>query len=64
MTQPSDSGFRMTPIPHYSRTSPGGTRVSCGGCCLPLPIGCLVSVIAVGAPAVLGVVRRHVLTRR
>ncbi|MFW5471215.1 hypothetical protein ACOCJ4_14350 [Knoellia sp. CPCC 206435] len=60
MTQPS-SGFRLTPLPHYTRTTPGGSRVTCGGCCLPLPLGCLVGVVALGAPAVLGLVRRRVL---
>lgn len=61
MTQPGRSGFRITPIPHYSTTTRGGTNVSCGGCCLPIPIGCLASVVAVATPAVLAVVRRRAL---
>ena len=35
----------MGPLP--SRTwSRGNTRVTVGGCCLPLPIGCLTLVVA------------------
>ena len=49
----SESGG-MGPIP--SRTwSRGNTRVTVGGCCLPLPIGCL-TLVAAGVAAV--VVRR------
>src|SRR5689334_4636320 len=43
-------GFRVTPVPHYSTTTRGGTHVSCGGCCLPLPLGCLVTVLTVVVP--------------
>lgn len=42
----SESGG-MGPIP--ARTwSRGNTRVMVGGCCLPLPIGCLTTVAAAG----------------
>ncbi|XGX78151.1 hypothetical protein LQK93_00934 [Terrabacter sp. BE26] len=51
--------FRLFPIPGYSRTTAGGTRVSCGGCCLALPIGCLTGLIAVAAPVAVNVVRRR-----
>lgn len=51
----SESGG-MGPIP--SRTwSRGNSRVVVGGCCLPLPIGCLTVVAAAGA-AVVAVARR------
>lgn len=41
----------MGPIP--SRTwRRGGTTVTVGGCCLPLPLGCLTTVLAAGAVAV------------
>lgn len=33
------SGFRMRgPFPTYSRQTRRGTRVSVGGCCLPIPL--------------------------
>ncbi len=35
------------PIPHYSRRTRGGSRVTVGGCCLPIPLG----VFVVGAAA-------------
>lgn len=45
----SESGG-MGPIP--SRTwRRGNTRVMVGGCCLPLPIGCLTTVVAAGVVA-------------
>jgi hypothetical protein len=59
MTQPRRSGFRLTPVPRYSTTTPRGTHVSCGGCCLPLPLGCLASVIGVAVPALLTLARRR-----
>lgn len=47
----------MGPFP--SRTwSRGNSRVVVGGCCLPLPIGCLTVVLAVGAAGV-AVARRR-----
>ena len=30
--------FRLLPIPHYSRRTRSGARVSVGGCCLPIPL--------------------------
>lgn len=51
----SESGG-MGPIP--ARTwSRGGTRVTVGGCCLPLPIGCLTTLVA-GAAVAVSVARR------
>lgn len=45
------SGGGLGPIP--ARTwSRGGTRVTVGGCCLPLPIGCLTTLVAGAAVAV------------
>ena len=57
MTPPND-GFRPFPVPHWSTTTRGGTRVSCGGCCLPIPLGCLATVVAAAAPVLVGAVRR------
>ena len=45
--------FRLAPIPTYSRTTRRGNRVSVGGCCLPLPIGCLTMTLAAAAAGVL-----------
>jgi hypothetical protein len=40
----------MGPIP--ARTwSRGNSRITVGGCCLPLPIGCLTTVVAAGLVA-------------
>lgn len=48
----------MGPIP--SRTwSRGNSRIVVGGCCLPLPLGCLTTVMAAGALAAVGVARRR-----
>lgn len=57
MSQPSGSRFRLTPIPRYSTTTSRGTHVSCAGCCLPIPLGCLATVVAVVVPAALAVAR-------
>jgi hypothetical protein len=46
------SGFRVLPFPSYSRRTRRGTNVSVGGCCLPIPIGCLTTTVLVGAAAV------------
>jgi hypothetical protein len=46
------------PVPHYSTTTRKGTRVSVGGCCLPLPIGCL-TVVASAAMAAASVAARR-----
>ena len=43
------SGFGMWgPLPSYSRTTRGGSRVRVTGCCLPIPLG-VVSATALGA---------------
>lgn len=42
----------MLPIPHRTWTTQRGTRVTVGGCCLPLPIGCLTLLGAAAAAAV------------
>lgn len=48
----------MGPVP--SRTwRRGNSRVVVGGCCLPIPLGCLTTVLAAGALAAVGVARRH-----
>lgn len=41
----------MGPVPARTWTR-GGTRVTVGGCCLPLPIGCLTTLAAVAYVAV------------
>jgi len=57
---PAQQGrFRFGPIPNYSTTTANGTRVSCAGCCLPLPLGCLASVLAVAAPFAAALLRRR-----
>ncbi|GAA3684894.1 hypothetical protein GCM10022376_25130 [Yimella lutea] len=45
--------FSAFPFPRYSRRTKRGTNVSVGGCCLPIPIGCmtLTTAAAVGAYA-------------
>ncbi len=47
------------PIPTYSTTTRRGTRVSVGGCCLPLPIGCLTLTTAAVGLAVASARRRR-----
>ena len=59
--------FRLFgPIPTYSRTTRRGNRVSVGGCCLPLPIGCLTVTLATAVGGVLTTAarRRAVKARR
>jgi hypothetical protein len=34
------------PVPYYSTQTRGGTRVSVGGCCLPIPLGLVASATA------------------
>jgi len=53
------SGPRLFPFPHWSTRTRNGTSVSVGGCCLPLPIGCLATTLTVGAVAA-SRVYRHV----
>jgi hypothetical protein len=43
----------MLPFPGYSTRTRRGTNVTVGGCCLPLPIGCLTTTVLAGAAAVL-----------
>ena len=47
------SGFRVLPFPSYSTRTRRGTNVSVGGCCLPIPIGCLTTTVLAGAAAAL-----------
>ena len=47
------------PIPQYSTTTRRGTRVSVGGCCLPLPIGCLTIVATTVGAAAVSIARRR-----
>lgn len=50
-------GFGMFgPIPTYSRTTRGGSRVKVGGCCLPIPL-----VLTAG---LIGALRGLLLLRR
>lgn len=39
-------GFGGFPFPHYSTRTRRGTQVTVGGCCLPIPIGCLTACVA------------------
>lgn len=43
------SGGGIFPIPHYTGTTRRGSRVSVGGCCLPIPL----TILATGATAAL-----------
>lgn len=47
----------MGPIPSRTWTR-GNTRVTVGGCCLPLPLGCLTTVLAAGALTAVRAARR------
>lgn len=58
MTPTRREGFRVFPVPSYSATTRGGTPVSCGGCCLPVPLGCLATVVGLAVPAIVSAVRR------
>jgi hypothetical protein len=40
------TGF-FGPFPYHSRRTRGGSRVTVGGCCLPIPLG-LIAVLAGG----------------
>ena len=40
------TGF-FGPFPYHSRRTRGGSRVTVGGCCLPIPLG-LVAALAAG----------------
>lgn len=54
----SRGGFRGLPFPHYSTRTRRGTQVSVGGCCLPIPIGCLALTLAAGGVVASRVVHR------
>ena len=49
----------MALFPRYSNTTANGTRVSCTGCCLPIPLGCLTSVVALAVPVTMSALRRR-----
>ena len=59
MTPARRGHFRLAPFPGYSGTTANGTRVSCTGCCLPIPLGCLTTLVAVATPVALAWVRRR-----
>jgi hypothetical protein len=42
----------LFPFPHYSTSTRGGSRVTIGGCCLPLALTCAVGACATLAGAV------------
>lgn len=50
-------GPSLFPFPSWTTRTRGGSTVTVGGCCLPLPIGCLATTLAVGALAGSRVVR-------
>ncbi len=39
--EPRGGRLRGLPFPSYTTRTRGGTQVTVGGCCLPIPIGCL-----------------------
>lgn len=45
------------PFPNYTTRTRGGSQVTVGGCCLPLPIGCL-TILAGAAVAAVAAYRR------
>jgi hypothetical protein len=54
---PSETGSRrrggVFPVPHTTWRTRRGSQVTVGGCCLPLPLGCLVTTVGlVGLAAV------------
>ncbi|AKT51942.1 hypothetical protein [Arsenicicoccus sp. oral taxon 190] len=51
------SGGRLFPFPSWTTRTRSGSTVTVGGCCLPLPIGCLATTLTVGAIAATRVVR-------
>jgi hypothetical protein len=58
---PTGAGHRgrvgfFGPVPHYTATTRRGTRVSVGGCCLPLPLMAAAATAAAAAVAT----RQHV----
>ncbi|WP_040156965.1 hypothetical protein [Mobilicoccus massiliensis] len=44
-------GFTAFPFPGYSTRTRRGTQVTVGGCCLPLPLGCLTTFVSVSGYA-------------
>lgn len=54
---PRRGGFSGFPFPSYSTRTRRGTQVTVAGCCLPLPIGCLATTLAVTGYAVSRLVR-------
>ena len=36
----------LFPLPHYSTRTRSGSRVSVGGCCLPIPLGLAMAFLA------------------
>lgn len=47
---PRGGRLRGLPFPSYTTRTRRGTQVSVGGCCLPIPIGCL-GVVSLAAAA-------------
>lgn len=64
MSQSARGRFRLGPIPNYTATTSNGTRISCGGCCLPIPLGCLATVLAVAVPGMAALLRRRARSGR
>lgn len=50
--------LRGLPFPSYTTRTRSGTQVTVGGCCLPIPIGCL-GVLTLAAATVREVRRRR-----
>lgn len=49
---PRGGRFNAFPFPNYTTRTRGGTQVSVGGCCLPIPLGCLALTLTAGGVAV------------
>lgn len=47
------------PFPHRTFRTRGGSQVTVSGCCLPLPIGCLTTVVAGAAVGLVRLRSRH-----
>lgn len=58
-TRRSGGGFGTFPFPHYTTRTRSGAQVSVGGCCLPLPLGCLTGLTVAAGAALASWARRH-----
>lgn len=54
----SSGRFGGFPFPHYSTRTRRGTQVTVGGCCLPIPLGCL-TALSIGAAVAISRAAAH-----